>query len=160
MAHLSIALAESYALSEVSDSERLHREARRLMPKMRRPSRRTTRLDGADAIPFRRKIEKMIEEGRKKRAAKVELRYMSVSSLRYRSSSRAAVEYDILRGDRPERRNVKPNGHPNHPESLCVPVPSSTSVRNATEPPPNPTSTTSSKLRLWWPTQSRKQTPT
>lgn len=71
VAHLSIGLLESYALNEVSDSER------RRLDKHVASCQRCADLLGKQLVwaaqmrsPFRRKVEKMIEEGRKKRAPK------------------------------------------------------------------------------------------
>jgi anti-sigma factor RsiW len=71
VAHLSIVLAETYALGEVSEVEK------RRVEKHVASCQRCADLLGEQQVwvaqmrsPFRRKVEKMIEEERKKRTGK------------------------------------------------------------------------------------------
>ncbi len=71
MAHLSIVEMESYALEELSEAERLRVE-KHVASCRKCGSILEEQLGWVAAMrsPFRRKVEKMIEEERKKRAAK------------------------------------------------------------------------------------------
>ena len=71
VAHLSIVEMESYALEELSEAERLRVE-KHVASCRKCGSILEEQLGWVAAMrsPFRRKVEKMIEEERKKRAAK------------------------------------------------------------------------------------------
>jgi anti-sigma factor RsiW len=71
VAHLSIELAESYALKEVSESERQRVEKHvASCPKCADVLAEQLVWVAQMRSPFKRKVEKMIEEERKKRKAK------------------------------------------------------------------------------------------
>jgi anti-sigma factor RsiW len=71
VAHLSIVEVESYALKELSEAEMLRVEKHvASCPKCRYCLEEQLGWAAAMRSPFRRKVEKMIQEERKKRAAK------------------------------------------------------------------------------------------
>ena len=71
VAHLSIVKMESYALKELSEAEMLRVEKHvARCPKCRDHLEGELGWSAAMRSPFRRKVEKMIEDERRKRAAK------------------------------------------------------------------------------------------